>query len=156
MCQYSVNTASCMGTYTNVGVLPLDEIRQFASTKYILRSSTITNSNDSEVSLKSDVDFPKRAKTSSSITSINSYTSDHFNVLGVTTKEIATRPSTSPILIWELNKAKFDLNHTDIKKKENPHLLAASVKSYIHSDYPHHMIYTWYYTIWCCVYYSCT
>ena len=69
-----------MGRYTEVGVLPLGEFRQLASTKYILRSSTITNSNDSEVSLKSDVDFPKRAKTSSSLTSINSYTSDHFNV----------------------------------------------------------------------------
>ena len=51
-----------MGTYTGVEVLPLDEVRQFESTKYILGSSTITHSNDSEVSLKSDVDFPKRSK----------------------------------------------------------------------------------------------
>ena len=38
---------------------------------------------------------------------------------------------------------KFDINHTDVKKNKNTHLLAASVKSHIHSDYPTHMkIYT--------------
>ena len=58
----------------------------------------------------------------------------------MTPKEIATRPSTFSIPIWELNKAKFD--RTNIKKTENPHLLAASVKFQIHSDYPNHMICT--------------
>ena len=98
--------ASCMGTYREVGLLPLDEFRQLASAKYILRSSTIRNSNYIEGSLKSDADFPKKAKTISPLTSINSYTSDLCNVPGVTPKETATRPSASPLPIWDLNKAK--------------------------------------------------
>ena len=60
----------------SVELLHLDEFRQLPSEKYILRSSTITNSNDFDVSLKSDVDFPKRVTTISFLTSINSYTSD--------------------------------------------------------------------------------
>ena len=44
--------ASCMGTYREVGLLPLDDFRQFASAKYEFRSSTIINSNGIEVSLQ--------------------------------------------------------------------------------------------------------
>ena len=44
--------ASCMGTYREVGLLPLDDFRQVASAKYVFRSSTIINSNGIEVSFQ--------------------------------------------------------------------------------------------------------
>ena len=54
--------ASSMGTYNEIGILPLDNYRQLAVAKYLLRCSKQETNVDTEISVRSDVNFPKRAQ----------------------------------------------------------------------------------------------
>ena len=67
---------STLGTYKEIGVLPMEEQRQLAVSKYVLRCSTLNNVNVSEISLKSESEYPKRAQHISSLVSRGTYTAD--------------------------------------------------------------------------------
>ena len=136
--------ASCLRTYMEAGVLPLDEYRKAASSKYIVRSTT-TDINTEEINIKSDIDFPKRARSISSYVTLNTFISSSPETQGLITKEkkIAQRPFIFPTPSWELQRPMFDIEYTDIVKEDNSHLLTSTVKSHLDSKYSHHLkIYT--------------
>lgn len=132
--------ASCMRTYQEAGILPLNDQRQLASAKYILRSLTNNNNMEAEVKLRSDIDFPKRAKSITSQTTIATYTSGIFDASGIKLEKntIAARPSFFPTPVWELQRAKFDIDHSQLKKDTNVYILANTIKSYIDECYHNH------------------
>ena len=53
-------------------------------------------------------------------------------------KEVAKLLTSPPVPVWELTRANFDIDHTDTKKDENPHILAQSVRSHIEKNYSSH------------------
>ena len=53
---------STLNTYYEAGVLPLKNFGKLACVKYIVRSSTVKNSNEKEIIIRSDMNFPNRAK----------------------------------------------------------------------------------------------
>ena len=132
-----------IATYEEVGVLSLNDYRRLSSAKYIVRSGSIENVNVHENVLRSDLQFPKRARTINCLTTVATYTSDIQSRSGLNSKDIAKRSLVSPIPPWELIRANFDLNNDELKKSDNPHLLAASFRSRVHSQYPNHLkVYT--------------
>eukprot|EP00745_Piridium_sociabile_P016136 TRINITY_DN23978_c0_g1_i1.p1 TRINITY_DN23978_c0_g1~~TRINITY_DN23978_c0_g1_i1.p1 ORF type:complete len:105 (-),score=12.27 TRINITY_DN23978_c0_g1_i1:13-327(-) len=68
--------ASNRETYREVGVLPLDEYRELATSKCVVRACTNDNYIGEELKIRSDSDFPKRASTISSQKTIATYTSN--------------------------------------------------------------------------------
>ena len=104
-----------------------------------MRSSAIDNSTDTETVIRSDVDFPKRAQSIKSHMSVATYTADLFSLSQLDSKHVAPRFPVSPIPPWELHKPHFDIDHTTMKKDENPNILAVSVKSHIEDKYRDHL-----------------
>ena len=136
---------SCLRTYNEIGILPLDEIRQLASAKYIIRTKTINHNMETELNIMSNKDFPKRAQNIKSQMTINTYTSELFSSddLTLNDKKIAKRPTFFTTPKWETKRAKFDIDHTPLKKENDVNLLTTSVKSHINEKYPlHFKIYT--------------
>ena len=80
--------ASSLGTYKEVGVLPLDENRELTVAKYVIRSSATENNIKSEISLRSEEQFPNRAKNICSLTTIKTFTSDLFKKSKLNPKEM--------------------------------------------------------------------
>ena len=103
------------------------------------RSSAIANSVDSETVIRSDIDFPKRAKSITSQMSVATYTADLFELSMVNPRNVAPRSPVSPIPPWELHKPAFDIDHTQVKKNESPNILAASVKLHLDNKYQNHL-----------------
>ena len=133
---------STMGTYKVTGVLPLDEYRKLAISKYLLRCSATENVNKNEISIRSESDYPKRAQNISSLKPIGSYTADLLRESNVSTESLAPTGS-NPIPSWERNKAKFDIEYTDLNKADQPHILSCSVKMHVQQKYPNHLkVYT--------------
>ena len=52
---------------------------------------------------------------------------------------VTSRPSFSPVPSWELQRARFDIRHTDLKKEDNINLLASQVKCHIEDLYSDHL-----------------
>ena len=102
--------------YKIMGILPLDEYRELTASKYVLKSSTCTNNIQEELRIRSDIDFPKRARSIYSQMTIATYTHNLIEKSGVK-KDKSIRPSFMPIPPWELRKPSFDISYTDIKKK---------------------------------------
>ena len=111
--------ASCFRTYNEIKLLPLDEQRKVASTKFLLRHITVENISETEIKLRSDTDFPKRAKSISSQVTLATYTSDIMKGSGIDlhVDPVSIRPSFSPVPSWELQRAQFDVHHTNLKKE---------------------------------------
>ena len=122
----------------------MNDCRKLSTAKYVLRSSTIPNSQSEESLIRSDTDFPKRAHSISSLETIATYTAEYFNGTKIHPHiSISKRPLTSSVPSWEQEKAVFDINYTDIKKSDNPNILAIDAKSHIQNNYPNHLkIYT--------------
>ena len=89
--------------------------------------------------IRSDIDFPKRAKSITSQMSVATYTADLFELSEVNPCNVAPRSPVPPIPPWELQKPVFDIDHTQVKKKESPNLLAVSVKSHLESKYKNYL-----------------
>ena len=135
--------ASCLGTYGEVEKLPLEEYRKLACAKYVVKSSTNDNFSAQEVRVRSDITFPKRARTISSLESIGTYTKDLFDKAKVDPQNTEVQYQITPSPTWETNKAEFEINTTVLKKDMHPNIVAATVKSHIQNKYPSHLkIYT--------------
>ena len=137
--------ASNSQSYMAANVLPLAEYRQLASAKYLLRCNTIQTNIEPELQLCSKQDFPKRAKNISAQRTIKTYTSNVIKQSGIdlSKEAIAKRPFYCSVPSWELKRANFDINHTNIKKDENIHMLSCMTKEHIELNYKDHLkIYT--------------
>ena len=131
---------SSIGTYKLLGILSLEEQRQLAVAKYVLRSFAIDNNLENEIYLKSDVHFPNRAKTISSLTTINTYTHKLFQESKLNPAGIAKSIYHSPSCpTWELQRANFDINHSSMKKSENENILSTYVKEHLSNKYSSHL-----------------
>ena len=56
--------------------LPLDEFQMLALARYFVRASSVENFTDEELDLRSDLNFPNRAKKNSSLKTTATFTSD--------------------------------------------------------------------------------
>ena len=135
---------SALGTYKEVGVLPLVEYRQLAVAKYILRTAINDNNIKNEAFLRSDIHFPKRARTIQSLTTLNTYSSELFHEIEINPQEISkSKVTVAPCPPWELQKATFDIIYSSLKKTDNINILKSLVKEHIQNYYPDHIkIYT--------------
>jgi hypothetical protein len=91
---------STIGAYTLAGVLPLDRIRQLAAASYIVRSqgsSVSLNSTNEEVHVRSDIDFPKKARSVRLFKTIATYTADLFDACDIRTDSLSRAPFSAPI-----------------------------------------------------------
>ena len=135
--------ASTLGTYKEINVLPLEEQRKLAVTKYFLKCSAIDKVNECELAVKSESDYPKRAQQISSLTSIGSYTADLLQDSNIDPKSLSKTSILNPVPPWERKNATFDINHTELKKEDQPHVLSYSVKLHVQNNYPNHLkVYT--------------
>lgn len=135
--------ASCVKAYSAAGVLPLEEYRKLACTKFLIRSSAIENNFGSEMNIRSDINFPKRAKNITSQTTLRTYTSSILDSSDIELTSIAQRNIVSSIPPWNLNRSCFDIEHTDITKNENINLLSSDIKIRLHEYYSEHLkVYT--------------
>ena len=121
-------------TYKTVGILSLDNWRKLTCSKYVIRSQIVYNNTETEVTLRSDIDFNKRAQNIPSLMTIASYVHDIFDNNEIDSQSVA-KNVISPIPLWELNSADFDLSYTYIKKDENPFLLSSLIKSHLEEKY---------------------
>ena len=134
---------STLGTYKEIGILPLEEQRELAVSKYFLKCSTLDNVNEFELQIKSDSDYPKRARYISSLTPIGTYTEDLLKDSNIDPTSLAKSSFANPVPPWERIKATFDINHTDVLKNEQYHILSYSVKMHVQKNYPNHLkVYT--------------
>ena len=134
---------STLGVYKEIDVLPLEEQRELAVSKYLLRCSTLEKVNEPELKVKSKSDYPKRAKSISSLTPIGSYTEDLLKDSNINPLSLAKTSFVNPVPPWERRRATFDIDHTNILKNEQPHVLSYSVKMYLQNNYPNHLkVYT--------------
>ena len=130
---------SSLKTYGEIGILPLNDMRKLASAKYTTKMKTIAHDMDTELNVKSDVDFPKRARNISSQMTIKTYTSELTNANELCDTVVAKLPQFFPIPKWELERASFDIDHTSLKKDINLNILSTSVQSHINENYPLHL-----------------
>ena len=99
-----------MGSCRQAGILPLDEIGKLAAAKYIIRNLTIANLTNTEVELRSDKHFSKRANKNLSLLTIASYTSDLFEKTQI--NEFQQSCKTNDYLYSiDLHKADFDTEY---------------------------------------------
>ena len=118
--------------YKTVGILPLDDYRELASCKFVIRTSSKINFIQNELKLRSDIDFPKRAVNISSQKTIATYTNNLISMSETNLANLPIRPSNIPIPPWEIPKPIFDIKYTDVKKSENMNILTLDFK--LHSD----------------------
>jgi ribonuclease HI len=126
-----------MGTYREANVIPLNEYRELMAAKYIARSSASDNDMEFELNVRSDIDFPKRARNIKSYQTIATYTADVFKKSEISFTSIKSYKQATYFAVpkWELSRANFDIDHTDIVKKENPHLLTSEVRHHLIESY---------------------
>ena len=127
--------ASNQKAYKEAGMLPLAEHREIAAAKFIIRTNSVENFVSKEIEMKSDSDFPKRAHTISSQKTIATFTSALFKESKINPKDVAIKPSFSPVPKWELLKAFYDINYVDMKKDENTNILTSTVRTHIDDHY---------------------
>ena len=59
--------SSTLGSCRQTGILPLDEIRKLAAVKYVIKGSSVAYHTNTEVKLRSDKYFSKRANKNYSL-----------------------------------------------------------------------------------------
>ena len=126
-------------TYREAGVLPLDQYRELAASKFVVRTLAHDNCIGEELNLKSDFDFPRRATNISSQVTIATYTSHLMERSNINIKNIQIKPSFSPLPLWEIPKPFFDIDYINSKKDENINFTTAIAKSHMHDKYQHHL-----------------
>ena len=135
--------ASSSRTYFETQMLPLEEYRELACCKFVIKNSATKTHITSEIKVRSDIDFPKRAKSISSQVTLATFTSETIANSGISVDKVSVRPSFFPIPSWELQKADFDIDHTNIKKDDNINMLASYTKCHIEENYKNDLkIYT--------------
>ena len=132
--------ASNKQTYTVAGLLPLDEYRKLASAKFVVRCSSMPdNFIGDELQIRSDVDFPKRAKDISSQKTITTYTSALITESGIDLRDVSSKPLYSPLPTWEMLKANYDINYYEYKKDDNINLTVSSARIHMAEKYYNHL-----------------
>ena len=109
---------SCTKTYLETEVIPLEDQRKLACAKYIVRCSALESYNETEISLRSDLHFAKRAKSISSQVTLATYSANILKDSGVIPSKTSKKPAASSIPKWELIPPIVDFNHSYIKKKQ--------------------------------------
>ena len=133
---------SCAKTYKEAGVLPLEEFRKLSCAKYILRCSIVNSNNKDEIQLRSDIDFPKRAKSISSQVTIATYTADLFLDSAVKPLEVSKKPPATPIPKWKMEPPFFDSYYKNLENKANKanaNIIAVKVKQHLSEEYQNHL-----------------
>ena len=118
--------------YNATNILPLDDFRKQSCAKYIARANKSDSFNLTELSLKSDMHYPKRAQNISYLQSIASYVKDVFSDKNISEPIDNFIPPAPP---WELNKATFDIFHSTTRKQDNIHLLACETREHLEKNY---------------------
>ena len=129
--------------YKAAGILSLDDWRRLHCAKYIVRASAVENFTENELTMRSDIDFPKRAHSIQCLQTISTYTHDVFHDTNLNPKHVSKQITSTPIPSWELNQATFDIHYTDLRKHEDMNLLVEETRIHLHDTYYNDMkIYT--------------
>lgn len=130
--------ASIKNTYLESGIMSLDELREFTAAKYIIRCNAHDSNMKEVLNVRSDLDFPNYSKTTKSLTTIATYTSNIFKDTDINPENITKIPSCSPYPPWEIKQATFDIEYTSMIKSDNQLLLVEEVKEHMTNHYPNH------------------
>ena len=129
--------------YKAAGILSLDDWRRLHCAKYIVRASAVENFTEKELYVQSDIDFPKRAHSTQCLQTIYSYTNEVFLETTLNPRHVSKQITATPIPSWELNRAKFDIFHTNLQKNDDINLLVEETRIHLHETYYNDMkIYT--------------
>jgi ribonuclease HI len=107
--------------------------------------SLALNNNLEEVLIKSDCDFPKRARDIVSCTTIGTYTDTVLKGICIDLEkpDVTRRQLTSQVPSWELMRASFDTDYCNLEKSNNPLMLAETAKLRVSEKYANHLkVYT--------------
>ena len=131
--------ASNKEVYKTSGILPLNEYRTLAASKFVIKSCARENFIQNEINIRSDIDFPKRALNISSQKTIATYTQELIKTADIRKEQILKIPSHTPIPQWELTTPSVDISYSDITKDENINILSSIAKIHISERYKSHL-----------------
>ena len=66
---------------------------------------------------------------------IGTYVSDLNKKSKISQHVVENQKSVFPCPSWEMTKAHFDIEYTDVKKNENPNIMVTNVRSHIEHEY---------------------
>ena len=125
--------------YNLVGILSIDEWRKLSCCKYLIRSSSIIDSDQETTYLRSESNFPKRSQKMAKIIPISNYTKDVFEEVEINPQKVSKKNASSPIPPWELKTATFDYEYTKTTKNENPNKLTIICRERLERSYKQHI-----------------
>ena len=132
--------ASNRSTYLTAGTLPLSDYREFCCAKFLIRYTSLPHSFiTSEINIKSDKDFPKRAANITSQMSINTYVTPLISESDIDINRILINTPFPPTPQWELHKPYFDIDYISFSKDSNINLTASLAKSHMYEKYPDYL-----------------
>ena len=131
--------AKTTSSYHQANVISLEDQRQMAVSKYVIRSLSVENNNKEEIMLDSDVEFPKMSKNVSYLTPIQNYISQTLKNCDIDIKKVQILPQQPVIPPWEHMEASFDINYTSYTKKENPNIVAVEAKCNLSEKYQYYL-----------------
>ena len=134
------NTIKC---YHAANILPIHDQRKLAASKYVIRSLSVINSVKDDIFIDSEIDYPRRSRNMQYIQPINNFVKDVFLNCNIDSSCVPVMPQSPVMPPWEQMTARFDIDYSDIKKEENPNILANLTKEHLENEYPNHLkIYT--------------
>ena len=135
--------AKTTSSYHQANVISLDDQRQMAVSKYVIRSLSVENSNKEEIMLNSEVDFPKVSKNISYLIPIQNYTYRTMQKCEIDINKVPVLPQQPAIPPWEHKEASFDTDYKSCTKKENPNIVAIDAQCNLNEKYQFYLkIYT--------------
>ena len=136
-------SSNTLKSYSEAGVLPINELRRLAASKYIVRYLSLPNNDFKEEILLTSKCFPKRAKNIPYLKTIFDFTEDLFLECDIEISNIKESPLVPVLPPWEHLTASFDIDYESITKKENPNILINNVRIHLSQRYDYYLkIYT--------------
>ena len=133
---YHTNTLKC---YRESNNLSLDQQRELAVAKYVVRSSSIKNSHTDEIRLDKCKDYPKNSSNISYLQPIKNYTDNIMQNCNVDIDTVKAHPIVPIIPPWEHLKANILTDYTSYTKKENINIVASEAKIQLHEKFQNHI-----------------
>ena len=98
-------------SYREAGIVPLDEFRKLALAKYLIRASSVKKFTNEELDLRSDLDFPNRAKKNPTLKTIATFTSDLIENCDLNPRKLMSTSVFSLLLFPLGNFYQLNLTH---------------------------------------------
>ena len=124
-----------LNAYKFANVLPIEDYRKLCCSKYIVRLNNIFKNVPDDILIRSDVDFPRRSRQVKSFQTIATYTQNEFTDNNLSPQNVTKLLTHTPSPSWELQRANFDIDYTNLPKNDFLHLVGCLAREKINNDY---------------------